>query len=266
MPESWDFFVTPPVGGRLGKPRDFGVTMLIDKGLSLGETRNLLELGAPHIDFLKLSFGTIALYPPKVLAKKAALAAEYHVAVYPGGTYFEICYWRGQWQDYFYKLLRLGLEWVEISDGTLDLTQSEREQAIRAAKAAGLKVITEVGKKNPCCRVDEWSLAESAERDLELGASWVIIESRESGHGIGIYDQNGAIIEEKLQAFSDRLPQRRILWEAPLKNQQARLINDFGPNVNLGNIQPSEALALEALRLGLRSDTWRVETPELSRV
>ncbi len=257
MDKIWSSLLETPQNGRLTKPRQVGITMIIDKGLSLPETENLLSLNAPYIDLIKLSFGTTVLYPETTLVKKLALAAEYQIPLYPGGTFFELCYTQQKADTYFQLLRRLGFQWVEISDGTIELPVTDRNRAIRQALEHGLKVITEVGKKNPVAQPEETLLAWEGLSDIEAGASWVIIEARESGQGIGVYDSKGNIINDKIAAFTDRLPLNRVIWEAPLKNQQAWLINQFGPNVNLGNIPPTEAMALEALRLGLRSDTWK---------
>jgi phosphosulfolactate synthase len=258
MAELWQGIVESPLQGRIAKPRTEGISMLIDKGLSGNETADLFEMSAAYIDLLKLTFGTAALYRQEVLIKKISLAKEYYVYVYPGGTFFEIAFWQGKSQAYFDKMLELGFEWVEISDGSLEITGPDRKKAIRAAIVAGLKVITEVGKKDPKNELDEVAMVTTAGADLEAGATWVIIEARESGRGIGIYDSQGGIISDKLTKLSQGLPLAKIIWEAPLKSQQASLINGFGPNVNLGNIPPAEAMALEALRLGYRSDTWKV--------
>lgn len=258
MESLWGGVLKPPLAGRNQKPRSTGITMLIDKGLSPAETNNLLEMSAAFIDFIKLTFGTAALYQRDALNRKLELAAAKGVAIYPGGTFFEIAYWQNQTEQFFVKLRELGFKWVEISDGTIHLPLSERCKAIEGAFRAGLKVITEAGKKNPNFQPDEPSLIETINNDLKMGVSWVIIESRESGQGIGIYDKQGCIIEEKFNRLNQSVPWEKLIWEAPLKQQQVRLINEFGPNVNLGNIPPAEALALEALRLGLRSDTWKI--------
>lgn len=254
----WKGIIEPPLSGRNSKPRTVGITMLIDKGLSPSETDNLLEIGAPYIDFIKLTFGTAALYQAGALKRKLELAANRGVAVFTGGTFFEIAHWQNKTERYFSKLNELGFKWVEISDGTIRLTPVQRRQAIKSALKTGLKVISEVGKKNPEKQPDEVSLIETVKNDLEMGVSWVIIEARESGQGIGIFDNQGGVIEEKLSRIKEGVPQDKVIWEAPLKKQQVKLINEFGPNVNLGNIPPSEVLALEALRLGFRSDTWRI--------
>ncbi|HBE80438.1 MAG TPA: phosphosulfolactate synthase [Firmicutes bacterium] len=258
MAEVWQGIIAPPLKGRIAKPRTYGITMLIDKGLSEQETANLLEMDAGFVDLLKLSFGTTALYPGEILTRKIQLAATYGIPIYPGGTFFEIALWQDQSQAYFDKLMDLGFKWVEVSDGSLEIPVSQRANAIKRALCSGLRVITEVGKKDNVQQPDEEILIQTAYSDLEAGAVWVIIEARESGQGIGIYDGKGQVIPEKLEKLSSRLPLERVIWEAPLKSQQAKLINEFGPNVNLGNIPPAEAMALEALRLGYRSDTWKM--------
>lgn len=257
MKELWQEIIEAPVQGRLRKPRAQGITMIIDKGLSVASTQDFLELNADFIDFIKLTFGTTALYKPEALKEKISIALEYKVPVYPGGTFFEIALWQKKAETFFHKLIEIGFKWVEISDGTIEIPSSQRTAAIEDALFCGLHVITEVGKKEIAKQQDENILIQTALRDLNAGASWVIIEARESGQGIGIYDSKGIIINEKLAKLSSDLPVEKIIWEAPLKSQQARLINDFGPNVNLGNIPPNEAMALEALRMGYRSDTWK---------
>ncbi|MCL6588435.1 MAG: phosphosulfolactate synthase [Firmicutes bacterium] len=249
--------IEAPLKGRNPKPRSSGITMLIDKGLTARQTRDLVETYADLIDFIKLAFGTTAIYPPEILAQKIDCCKEHGVAVYPGGTFFEIAFWENQSAAYFRKVKDLGFEWVEISEGTLTLKGSERIKAIRAAIDYGLNVITEAGKKDPLQQPEAAEIIETAENDLREGAVWVIIEGRESGTGIGIFDREGQIMIEKLSVLTKALPIDRIIWEAPHKNQQAQLINDFGPNVNLGNINPQEVLALEALRRGYRNDTWK---------
>lgn len=258
MAQIWQGILEAPLQGRIPKPRTYGITMLIDKGLSRIQTKDLLAMNAAYIDFFKLSFGTTALYNQETLTEKILLAEEYGVGIYPGGTFFEIALWQKKSQVYFEKLAELGFKWVEISDGSFTFSVGERIKVIQEALSCGLKVITEVGKKDSLKQPDEDSLIKTALNDLETGAILVIIEARESGQGIGIYDGKGNIITEKLAKLSDELPMEKIIWEAPLKSQQAKLINDFGPNVNLGNIPPTEAMALEALRLGYRSDTWKV--------
>jgi phosphosulfolactate synthase len=152
----------------------------------------------------------------------------------------------------------LGYTAVEISDGTIEIPQEVREQAISMALEHGLKVLTEVGNKNPQDRAEVSHYIAQILRDLELGACKVILEGRESGKGAGFYDPQGRFladdVEQVLAAVGDP---NLLIWEAPLKQQQLELILRFGTNVNLGNIAPAELLSLEALRVGLRGDTLR---------
>ncbi len=257
MNNTWEGILSPPLPGRKQKPRTTGITMLIDKGLTIRETGDLLSLNDPYLDFIKLTFGTAALYPKAVLIEKIKLVKSFGVFIYPGGTFFELALSQGKRTAYFQSLIEVGFDWVEISDGTLDISGAERTLAIQEANKLGLHVITEVGKKDAANQPNEDLLAELARRDLQEGAEWVIMEGRESGKGIGIYDNQGGLVLDKFNRFSNRIEPEKIIWEAPLKGQQAVLINHFGPNVNLGNIPPSEIMALEALRLGYRSDTWK---------
>ncbi|NLY91105.1 MAG: phosphosulfolactate synthase [Firmicutes bacterium] len=248
-----------PMPGRCGKPRRTGLTMLLDKKLGLNETRDLLELAGEYIDMIKLTFGTSALYPEAVLREKIKLIRSYGVDVYPGGTLFEIALWQNKLESFLVHAADLGFTGIEISDGTITLGARERRQAIQRAKAFGFKVVTEVGKKNgtpiPVLRMQQ-----IITDDLESGADQVIIEGRESGKAVGIFDENGTVKEAEMEALVHGLPDSEsvLIWEAPLKDQQVFLIKRFGPNVNLGNIAPEETLALEALRCGLRGDTFGV--------
>lgn len=246
-----------PLPGRCGKPRRTGYTMVLDKRLGLNETRDLLELAGDYIDMIKLTFGTTALYPETVLRAKIKLIRSFGVEVYPGGTLFEIAFWQNKLESFLECAADLGFTGIEVSDGTLTLSAKERRQAIQRAKAFGFKVVTEVGKKNGT-PISVLRMQQIISDDLEYGADQVIIEGRESGRAVGIFDPNGKVKEAEMEALVRGLPNSGavLIWEAPLKDQQVTLIKRFGPNVNLGNIPPEETLALEALRRGLRSDTF----------
>jgi phosphosulfolactate synthase len=252
----WDLF-DPPYKDRNPKPRTTGITMIIDKGLSPSETRNLLKLNAAFIDLIKLAFGTLCLYKPQTLVTKINLVKKHGIRLYPGGTFIELAYWRHKTTDLLPWLSDLGFEWLEISDGTLTISPKERSALIGEARQFGFQVITEVGKKETADQLSWAAIVQQVKLDLADGAAWVIIEARESGAGIGIYNQQGQLQKDMIAFLGDCLPLSQVIWEAPLKRQQAELITIFGPNVNLGNIPPAEAMALEALRLGLRSDTWK---------
>ncbi len=255
---AWTGVCQPPLAGRKAKPRDEGLTMVIDKGLGLAQTRDLLELGAEYIDFIKLAFGTSAFYARDLLREKVRLAASYGGTMYPGGTFLEVALAQGRFKEFLQEAESVGMTCVEVSDGTIPMGPELRRRVIREMLAAGFRVLSEVGKKHPADRVPTSNIREQIESDLELGVYKVIVEGRESGKGVVIYREDGSIDEDELEQLVRRLKDTSVLiWEAPLKDQQQDLILRFGPNVNLGNVQPGDVLALEALRVGLRGDTLR---------
>lgn len=256
--KAWKEIFEFPLMGRQDKPRENGITMIIDKGLGLTETRELLDLAADYIDFIKLGFGTSAFYSQQLLEQKIRLVTSYDVDIFPGGTFLEVAVLQGKLQVFLKTAKELGFTAVEVSDGTINMPQCIRTAAIKRAIDSGFKVLAEVGKKDPRDMLETERICEQIEQDLQDGAYKVIVEGRESGKGVVIYDQKGAIRQEELERLLTSIKDPgKILWEAPLKSQQQALITSFGPNVNLGNIQPSEILALEALRVGLRGDTLR---------
>ncbi|MDN5348458.1 MAG: phosphosulfolactate synthase [Clostridia bacterium] len=255
---AWQGVLDFPLSGRKQKPRRTGLTMVIDKGLGLTEMRDLLEMAAPYIDFIKLGFGTSVFYPAKILAEKIRLVKSYGVDIFPGGTFLEVSLFQGKLDLYLQKAAELGYTFIEVSDGTIPLTPEERLMAIRKAQDFGFQVIAEVGKKDPRDRLDNSLILEQIKQDLNAGVYKVIVEGRESGRGVVIYAGDGSVLEKDLEELACGVPcLDDIIWEAPLKNQQQELILRFGPNVNLGNIHPADVLALEALRVGLRGDTLR---------
>lgn len=264
MGNPWQDIIRYPLGQRLDKPRKKGLTMVMDKGLGLRELQDLLETADRHLDFLKLGFGTSALYDGELLLAKIKLCRAYNVKIYPGGTLMEVAYLQGRYEAYLNHLLKLGFDTVEISDGTINLTRTERSYCIKRAVSLGLTVLTEIGKKDPKQNLEPAELGSLCQADLEAGAWRVIMEARESGKNIGIYDKSGTVLEEKINLLTQSLNLEisQIIWEAPLKEQQLALILHFGPEVNLGNIPPHELVALEALRTGLRGDTLKIILPD----
>lgn len=259
IPQSpWKNIISPPIPGRLPKPRTLGVTMVMDKGRGLEEIRDLLDLAGEYIDFIKLAFGTSALYPARVLAAKIEVIKCHHCEVYPGGTYLEIAYLQGRTEEYLKRAKELGFTAIEVSDGTVEMPSCERSILIRRAADLGFRVLTEVGKKDPRRKSSGREMAGVLVNDLEAGAEFVIIEGRESGRGVGVYDREGHIERERMDGLIEEPGiQERVIWEAPLKEQQETLIRLFGPNVSVGNIPPQDVLALESMRQGLRNDTLK---------
>jgi len=268
MPErAWAHVVEGLLTGRTEPPRKSGITMVIDKGHGPVVTADMLEMCGDLIDHWKCTFGTSAFVPADVLRRKLLDLTAHGILTYPGGTLLEVAIVRGSCRIFMQHAHNLGFNAVEISDGTIPLPQHRRRNVIRCALDHGLTAITEVGKKDPTQQPTAIELAEQALQDLEWGAQYVTVESRESGKGIGIYDDHGAVHAEAVAAICEHMGSQvdRLIWEAPLKNQQTFLIQHFGPNVNLGNIQTSEVLALEALRAGLRFETFYRIAEELER-
>jgi phosphosulfolactate synthase len=269
MPErAWAHVVEGLLTGRAEPPRKSGLTMVIDKGHGPVVTADLLEMSGEVIDHWKCTFGTSAFVPADVLRRKLMLLTSYGILTYPGGTLLEVAIVRGSCRSFMQHAHTLGFSAVEISDGTIPLPLQRRHNVIRCALDHGLTPITEVGKKDPKQQPTAIELAEQALQDLEWGAAWVTVEARESGKGIGIYDDHGAVHAEAVAEIRERMGTRvdRLIWEAPLKDQQTYLIQQFGINVNLGNIPPGEVLALESLRAGLRFETFYQIAAELERL
>lgn len=256
--KAWAGAFQIPCQGRTEKPRQEGLTMVLDKGMGENALQDLLQVASDYIDIIKLTFGTSAFYGRDLLARKNELIVSSGIEVMPGGTFLEVAIWQNSLDAYLKRASELGFSAIEVSDGTIPLSQEERRRAIEQALGRGFKVITEVGKKDPAEQVPLERVHELIAHDLAAGAFKVIIEAREAGKGVGIFDGEG----KTRQAEVDRIlaggaSPESLIWEAPLKNQQQDLILRFGPNVNLGNIPPEEVLALEALRQGLRGDTLK---------
>jgi phosphosulfolactate synthase len=265
MAKAWLDLLEFPLPGRLAKPRDTGLTMVIDKGMGLAETKDSLAVAAGYIDMIKLGFGTAGLYPEDVLRSKIFMIRSFGIDVYPGGTFFEAALSQDKLREFINRVWYLGFSAIEVSDGTIKMPDGIREKAIAAAANIGLKVLTEVGKKHPADGLTTTDVISQVNRDLASGAYKVILEGRESGKGIGFYDSDGNLKKNEFETLLGEIPAPDcIIWEAPLKKQQLELITRFGSNVNLGNIAPGDILALESLRVGLRGDTLRQALKKVS--
>jgi phosphosulfolactate synthase len=255
---AWDGVIEWPVPERVPKPRETGWTMVIDKGLGLNVIDDLMQVAAPLIDVVKLTFGTSAFFRYDVLKEKVRTIVAHGVACMPGGTFGEVALWQGSYDRYLERARELGFTAMEVSDGTIELAAAARAEAIAKAVKAGFRVLSEVGKKDPTDAQPMAVLADQVNADLDQGAFMVIMEAREAGKGVGIYDASGLPKEAEIDAFLGGVRDpARILWEAPLGPQQRYLVLRFGPNVSLGNVPPEDILALEALRCGLRGDTLK---------
>jgi len=244
--------VLPYMPERSAKPRNSGLTMVMDKGLSIREAEDFMSVGSEYTDFVKLGFGTSLITPgfeKKILIYKKAGAIPYF-----GGTLFEAFIVRNMFNEYIDFLDKHEIELVEVSDGSFDIEHKRKLEYISRLAERGT-VISEVGSKkaNVVFSPDEWVAMMKAE--LGAGSVKVIAEARESGT-TGIYNEDGSINNKIISAIADHVSLENVLWEAPLKSQQAWFIKHFGANVNLGNIAPAEIIPLESLRLGLRGDTF----------
>lgn len=242
-----------------------GMTMIIDKGLGRNMFSDVIETASDYIDCLKFGFGTAPLYQTEILLYKINLAKQYGITVMPGGTLLETAVQQDVVSSFFNTISRLGFNSIEVSDGTIEMSRKKRTELIREGKQRGLRVFTEYGKKQSGSLIDAEKLAYTMDADLEAGAEYITVEARESGIGVGIFDKDGECREEMIDNIIATVPDaRKLLWEAPLKQQQAMLLRKFGSNVHLGNIQPTEVLALETMRRGLRQDTFELGVKEPS--
>lgn len=255
---AWDGVIEAPVRERLAKPRQSGWTMVIDKGLGLHAVDDLMQCAAAAVDVVKLTFGTSAFFDHDLLKEKVRTIVAHGVHVMPGGTFLEVAVWQRALDRYLERARALGFDTIEVSDGTIEMDAATRADTIARAVGAGFRVLSEVGKKDPGDAQPMAALAETVNADLAGGAFMVIMEAREAGRGVGIYDASGLPREAEIEAFLRGVADPgRVLWEAPLGSQQRYLVLRFGPNVSLGNVAPEDVLALEALRAGLRGDTLR---------
>ncbi|ANH80844.1 phosphosulfolactate synthase [Niabella ginsenosidivorans] len=250
-------FELPGLPERSDKPRESGITMVMDKGLSLRQAEDLVSVSDEYTDIVKLGFGTSLL--TKELNKKLDLYHEAGIKTYFGGTLFEAFIVRDMFDDYRRLVSNLKMEYVEVSDGSLQMPHEKKCHYIKELSKE-FTVLSEVGSKEAglIIRPNLWISMMS--KEIECGAWKVIAESRESGT-VGIYRPNGNAHSALVNKILKNIPNDKILWEAPNKSQQAWFISLLGPNVNLGNIAPDDVIPLETLRIGLRGDTFKQFIP-----
>src|SRR6267154_1040295 len=232
-------------------PSHNGLTHVVDKGLGPRGWEDVLEVAGEHISIVKLGWGTA--YVTQNLQRKLEVLRDKPVVI--GGTFFEVVYALGQFDEYKQWLSELGLTHVEISDGTIDIPR-ERKLELIAEFARDFTVLSEVGSKDSSVEytADEWKTWLNEE--LEAGAWKVITEAREGGTA-GIFDSAGGMRTELIGEIANVVGIEHVVFEAPTKAAQAWFIKEFGPSVNLGNIPTDEVIPLETLRLGLRGDTLK---------
>jgi phosphosulfolactate synthase len=226
--------------------------MVMDKGMSLEETKNFLSASSLHIDIVKLGFGTSYITP--FLREKIELYHANQIPIYFGGTLFEAFLIRNQFDDYLQVCKDYGISYMEVSDGSITIPHAEKCGYIEKLTKYGV-VLSEVGSKDATHIIPPYKWIELMRAELEAGSTYVIAEAREAGN-VGIYRGSGEVREGLVQEILTQIPGEKIIWEAPQKAQQLYFIELLGCNVNLGNIAPTEIIALEAMRIGLRGDSF----------
>ena len=243
---------------RTSQPRTNGLTMVMDKGLSLRQAEDLIEIGSELVDFLKLGFGT-SLVTPNV-AEKVKVYREAGFDVYCGGTLFEAFYVRNEVDKYLKFIDNLGITCLEVSDGSMVIPHDEKCELINKL-SKNYKVLSEVGSKEEGILISPSKWIRMMSNELQAGSFKVIAEARESGN-VGIYRPHGSAHVQLVKRILANVALEDILWEAPKKPQQVWFLKQFGANVNLGNIGPDDLIPLECLRMGLRGDTFFEHLPE----
>lgn len=233
------------------KPRSFSITHVIDRGIGLHQMRDLLETSSVYIDLLKLGWSTG--YLTLNLADKISLYQDFGICVCFGGTLFEIAVTQGKLNEYRKMLLNFGITHIEVSNGTIDLTEKAKKDYIREL-SQDFVVLSEVGNKDKADIPDPDQWIEEIQSDLDAGAWKVIAEGRESGTA-GLFQYNGEIRSTLFNRIVSEIDPDKIIFETPNQQQQACLIKELGHLVNLGNIATNDVIPLETLRLGIRSDT-----------
>lgn len=237
---------------RTNKPRQSGLTMSMDKGLSLRQAEDYLEVGGEYIDIVKLGWSTSYLTPK--LKEKIKLYKDAGIPVYFGGTLFEAFIIRNQFDEYVRTMDRYGIEHVEVSDGSIELPHDLKcEYIYKLAK--NYTVLSEVGSKDDQKIIPPYKWIALMKAELEAGAWKVIGEAREGGN-VGLFRSTGEVRSGLVEEILTQIPFEKIIWEAPQKEQQVWFVKLLGANVNLGNISPNEIIPLETIRLGLRGDTF----------
>jgi len=239
---------------RTAKPRQYGITMVMDKGMGLAGVHDFLSVAAPYVDIVKLGFGTS--FVTEHLKEKIEIYREHNIPVYFGGTLFEAFLIRNQFDDYVNVLKEYNLQYVEVSDGSITIPHLEKCGYIEKL-AKHVTVLSEVGSKDATHIIPPYKWIELMKAELEAGSSYVIAEAREAGN-VGIYRGSGEVREGLVQEILTQIPHKQIIWEAPQKAQQVYFMELLGANVNLGNIAPAEVIPMESMRVGLRGDTFHL--------
>ena len=245
-------FDLPQLPKRPPKPRDLGLTMAMDKGMSIRQVEDFIETAGEITDLVKFGFGTSII--TSNLKEKIKLYQQANIRVYLGGTLFEAFIARNMFGDYQRLLDKFDIDMVEVSDGSIEISHQEKCQYIKTLDQH-YTVLSEVGSKDANKLIPPYKWIELIQKEIDAGSWKVIAESREGGN-VGIYRNSGEVRSDLVEEILTKIDNNKIIWESPQKSQQVWFIKLMGPNVNLGNIAPNEVIPLECLRLGLRGDTF----------
>jgi phosphosulfolactate synthase len=243
-----EFLTLPP---RSQKPRDTGVSLVLDKGIGLREVEDLIASASDYIDLVKLGWGTG--YITQNLRDKIALYRASGIPVYLGGTLLELAILQNRFDEYREMVQSLGITHVELSTGIIELSTKDKTHYIREL-TRDFVVLSEVGSKSAQKVLPAYKWIECIQAELDAGAWKVICEGRESGT-VGLFHTDGGVKSGVVDEIVSQIDPARLIFEAPQKAQQVWFIQKFGSDVNLGNIASGEVISLETLRLGLRGDT-----------
>lgn len=248
----------PFLPDRAVKPRSSGVTMVMDKGISLRQAEDMMDSSSDYIDFVKLGFGTSVI--SKNVKEKVKLYQKHNIKVYLGGTLFEAFVIRNKFDDYVKFIDSLGIDSAEVSDGSITIDHNVKCDYINKL-AKNYTVLSEVGSKEEGVIIHPARWIKMMQAELDAGSYKVIAEARESGT-VGIFHKNGSAHTILINRIVNKIKLENIIWETPQKAQQVYFLKLFGCNVNVGNIGVDDVIPLETLRIGLRGDTFFTYLPD----
>jgi len=237
---------------RTKKTREYGLTMVMDRGLSIREVEDFISVCGNYVDIVK--FGWATTYVTPNIKDKIRVYEQAGIPTYFGGTLFEAFVVRNQFDDYRKILDKYNMTFAEVSDGSIELEHDIKCEYVRKLTEQ-VTVLSEVGSKDAEKIIPPYKWIQLMQAELDAGAWKVIGEARESGT-VGLFRSTGEVSPGLVQEILTQIPAEKIIWESPQKHQQVWFIKLLGANVNLGNIAPKEVIPLETLRLGIRGDTF----------
>jgi phosphosulfolactate synthase len=236
---------------RTAKPRQTGVTHVLDKGTPPALIEESLASAGDYLDIVKIGWGIG--YLDQALKERVTAYQQAGARVCLGGTLLEIAVAQDKLADLVRWASSKGIDALEVSNGLGWLTAQRKTELVREL-APDFLVLAEAGAKDAAVPVAAADWAREMTADLDAGAGWVVAEGRESGT-VGLYDPHGSVRTGLVEDLARWVPVERVIFEAPTKAQQTWFIRRFGANVSLGNIPVDDVLSLETLRVGLRADT-----------